>query len=155
MVAYYHLLCVLHTVTPGYVLVFSATEYEFDVSVYSPVGTVVFEALLFVENTNNFTSIVANFAGTGTEYSPFSINGDNLAATFFVIERDHLLRVTALDEVLDLNDEEAIYEFSIDAVGFFQGGSRELRADVIIHEIGKLAIATYCRQTYTCLLANI
>lgn len=138
MVAYYHLLCVLYTVSPGYVLALNATEYEFDISVHSRIGTFVFEALLFVENTNNFTSIVANFAGTETEYSPFSINGDNLAATFFVIERDHLLRVT-LDEILHLNDTEAIYEFRIDAVGFLQSGSIELRADVIIHEFGKLA----------------
>ena len=131
-------MCVLYIVSPGYVLALNATEYEFDISVYSRVGTVVFEALLFVENTNNFTSIVANFAGPETEYSPFSINEDNLAATFFVIERDHLLRV-ALDEILHLNDTEAIYEFRIDAVGFLQSGSIELRADVIIHEFGKLA----------------
>lgn len=155
MVAYYHLLCVLHTVTPGYVLVFSATEYEFDISVYSPVGTVVFEAFLFVESNNNFTSIGANFAGPETEYSPYSINGMNMPVSFAPIRRTRYSLTVALDEALDLNDEEAIYEFSIDAVGFFQGGSRELRADVIIHEIGKLAIATYCRQTYTCLLANI
>ena len=148
MVAYDHILCVLYTVTLGYVLALNATEYEFDVSVYSPLGTVVFEALLFVENANNFTSIVANFAGTGTEYSPFSINGDNLTATFFSIERDHLLRV-ALDEMLHLNDTEAIYEFRIDAVGFLRpSGSIELRADVIIHEFGKLASYLLVKHTF-------
>ena len=148
-------MCVLYTVAPGYALALNATEYEFDVSVYSPVGTVVFEALLFVENPNNFTSIGVNFAGPETEYSPYSINGMNLAVSFTSITRTHSLTV-ALDEVLDLSDEEAIDEFRIDAVGFLHpSGSIDLRADVIIHEIGKLAIATYYRQAYICLLANI
>ena len=46
-------LCILYTVSPGYVVAFNATEYEFDVNVYSPNGTVVFEALLFAENPSS------------------------------------------------------------------------------------------------------
>ena len=149
MVAYSHkiILCVLYTVPVGYVIAFNATEYEFDVSVYSPVGTVVFEALLFVENVNNFTTIAAGFVGNEFDYSPFSINGMNFSVLFIPITRNPLLRV-ALDEHLDLNDEEAIYQFRIDVVGVpSQGGmNTELNANVIVHEIGKLP---------TCLMAVI
>ena len=140
-------MCVLYTVSPGYVIAFNATEYEFDINVYSPVGTVVFEALLFVENPNNFTLIGVNFAGPETKYSPYSINGMNMPVSFAPIRRTRYSLTVALDEALDLNDEEAIYEFSIDAVGFFQGGSRELRADVIIHEFGKLASFPLVKHT--------
>ena len=109
MVTYIHILCVLYTVPVGYVLALNATEYEFDVSGYSPVGTVVLEVLLFVENVNNFTVIAASFTGTEREYFPYSINGMNvmISAIFTTIRRSHLLRV-ALDETLDLNDEEAV-----------------------------------------------
>ena len=140
-------MCVLYIVTPGYALAFNATEYEFDISVYSPVGTVVFEALLFVENPNNFTLIGVNFAGVETEYSPYSINGMNLAVGFFSFRRTHSLTI-ALDEVLDLSDEEAVDEFRIDAVGFLQSGNIELRADVIIHEFGNLASYLLDKHTF-------
>ena len=39
----------LFSVPIGYYAIFNATHYEFDVSVYSPVGTVVFEALIFLK----------------------------------------------------------------------------------------------------------
>ena len=42
----------LFSVPAGYLIAFNATEYGFDINVYSLVGTVVFEALLVAENTN-------------------------------------------------------------------------------------------------------
>ena len=66
----------LFSVPSGYLIAPNATEYEFDVNVYSPVGTVVFEALLIAENSiNDFVLVIANFAGAETEFGPYSING--------------------------------------------------------------------------------
>ena len=151
MVAYSHILCILYTVSVGYVLEFNATEYEFDVSAYSPVGTVVFEALLFVENQNTFITIAAGFTGTELEYLPYSINGMNLSVTIMSFRRSHLLRI-ALDETLDLNDEEAIYEFRLDVVGVPLQGSMntELSANVIVHEIGKLPYMLNGSDNFSC-----
>ena len=37
------------TVFAGYFVTFNATEYEFDVNVYSPIETVTFQAILITE----------------------------------------------------------------------------------------------------------
>ena len=144
-------MCVLYTVSVGYLLAFNATEYEFDVSVYSPVGTVVFEALLIVENVNNFTSIGAGFVGAEVDYSPYSINEMNFSVVFIPIRRNPILEV-ALDETLDINDEEAIYRFRIDAVGVpSQGGmNTELSTNVIVHEFGKLPYMPNGNDEFSC-----
>ena len=63
-------MCILYTVSPGYVVAFNATEYEFDVNVYSPAGTVVFEALIFAENSSSLVTMGVAFSGTEPNYGP-------------------------------------------------------------------------------------
>ena len=102
---------------------------------YSPVGTVVFEALLVAENISNFFTIEGNFAGAQSEYGPYSINGmDNFQ--FDAPTSNPLLTIT-LDDSLDPNDDQVDYTFTLDyvAAGFT---IRSQQIDVILHEIGKL-----------------
>ena len=133
----------LFSVPPGYLITYNATEYEFDVNVYSPIGTVVFEALLVAENISDFLTIIFNFAGAAAEFGPYSINEMDTQVTFDIsIEINPLLTIR-LDEALNPQDGDVIYEFTIDYIA----AGAQVKSDsvnVILHEVGKLlAIVSY------------
>ena len=131
-------MCILYTVSPGYIVAFNATEYEFDVNVYSPNGTVVFEALIFAENPNNIRIMSAAFRGSEVNHGPYSINGMDGSTEVNPIRSNNLLTIR-MNETLDPNDNEAVYEFILTAVAFnFQFVATELQVRVILNEIGKL-----------------
>ena len=91
---------VLYLVPTGYIITFNATEYEFDISVHSSVGMVVFEALLIVENITDFVIIEVNFSGAPL----YSINeADTLAIFGFFPTTNPLLTIT-LNEILNSDD---------------------------------------------------
>ena len=134
----------MYLVSPGYNITFNATEYEFDVDVYSSVGTFVFDALLIAENLIDIVVIRVNLAGNAGSFDPYSINGMNTGVDFFPNEMSEnpLLTVT-LDEVLDPNDDTMDYYFNIDyeATSSPAEGTPAVytgSANVILHEIGKL-----------------
>ena len=127
----------LYLVSPGYLITANASEYKFDVNVYSPVGTVVFEVLLIAENISNLNLLTSNFFGDQTLYGPYSINGMNEAITLNSPFTSNPLLAIALDESLDPNDNEVIYDFSIDIFAVFVTDLRNLRTNVILREIGK------------------
>ena len=126
----------LYLVSAGYIITYNATEYEFDISVYSSVGTVVFEALLIAEDISDFVLIMANFAGDMTSFDPFSINEMETEVRFDGPIRTNLLLTITLNEALDLNDSIVDYSFTINysalAVDLFTGS-----VNIILHEIGK------------------
>ena len=122
----------------GYYIAFNASEYEFDVNVYSPIGTVVFEALLIAENVSNLLTIASNFAGARREFGPYSINGMDIESTFDAPIRSNPLLTIRLDETLDPNDDQVEYTFTIDYVAAGSSRIRSQSANVILHEIGKL-----------------
>ena len=129
-------MCILYTVSPGYVIAFNATEYEFDVNVYSPNGTVVFEALIFAENSSSLVTMGAAFGGTEAYYGPYSINGMDVTAEVLPIGSNNLLTIRIDgDGALDPNDNETVYEFTISA--FADTPYTELLVNTILHEIGK------------------
>ena len=139
-------MCILYTVSPGYVIALNATEYEFEVNVYSPTGTVVFEALLFAENPSSLVTMGAAFVETEADYGPFSINGMDVSAVIFSIRSNNLLTIRIDDDrALDPNDNKAVYEFTIRAFGVTpQLGTTEIQVNIILHEIGKFfAIVVY------------
>ena len=121
----------------GYLIAFNATEYEFDVNVYSPVGTVVFEALLVAENINADFFIRVDFNGAAIAFAPYSINGmdDSLIITS-TRSTDPLLTIR-LNETLDPNDDQTDYTFTLAYIAAGAGVKFD-SANVIIHEIGKL-----------------
>ena len=96
---------------------------------YSPIGTVVFQALLFVENINDFATLGVNFAGNPDDYGPYSINSDSQ------IQTNPLITIT-LDEALDLNDDKVDYNFAIQYVAITPTILIH-SVNVIIHENGK------------------
>ena len=132
-------MCILCTVTPGYITAFNATEYEFDVNVYSPAGTVEFEALIFAENPSSLVVLGVAFGGTEADYGPYSINGMDITAEVFPIRSNNLLTIRIDDDgALDPNDNKTVYEFIIRAFAVtLQHGTTELQVNVILHEIGK------------------
>ena len=129
----YGIFLVVYLVSPGYNITFNATEYEFDVDVHSPIGTVVFGALLIEENMIERVVVVGN----ADSYDPFSYN--------FIsneMSRNHLLTFT-VNEALDPNDDTTHYNFNIEYEAFAPPteGSAIVytgSANVILHEIGKL-----------------
>ena len=138
----------MYLVSAGYVITYNATEYEFDISVYSSVGTVVFEALLVTENINDFVIITANFSGDINDFGPFSINGMETQVTFdHPITANPLLLIT-LNETLNMNDSIAEYRFTINyravIVEKYMGS-----VNVVLHEIGKLNHMHYTQ--YVCI----
>jgi len=124
-------------VPAGYYIAFNSSEYKFDVNVYSPVGTVVFEALLVAENINDLLTIAVNFAGAPTEFGPYSINEMDTEVTFDVPIISNPLLTIRLDETLDPNDDQVEYTFTIDYVAAGFTRIRSQSVDVILHEIGK------------------
>ena len=126
----------------GYLIELNATEYEFDVNVYSPVGTVVFEALFVAENINELVTILVRFAGNLSELALFSINETGMDSVTFnsPIETNPLLTIT-LDEALDPNDDQVVYTFTLDYATLASGVPLRTKSSfghVILHEIGKL-----------------
>ena len=126
----------MFTVPTGYIITYNATEYEFDVNVYSPVGTVVFNALIIAENINNFFTISVTFDGDESQYGPFSINGTSQVRFDFPISTNPLLMIT-LDELLNSTDQQLDYEFLLRYFALHDG-EVENTVNVILHEVGKL-----------------
>ena len=131
------LLCYI-LVSAGYNITFNATEYEFDVNVYSPIATFVFAALLMVENINDLSLIIVEFSGAPIEYNSYSINGMSREITFNSPMENPLLTIR-LDEALDPNDGQVDYEFTLNYFAVAIGSiPRHSSVNVSLHEIGKL-----------------
>ena len=128
---------VLYLVPTGYIITFNATEYEFDISVHSSVGMVVFEALLIVENITDFVIIEVNFSGAPL----YSINeADTLAIFGFFPTTNPLLTIT-LTENLNSDDENVDYYFTMHySADTTTGVEYANSVNVILHEIGKSTI---------------
>ena len=126
----------LYLVSAGYIITYNATEYEFDISVYSSVGTVVFEALLIAEDISDLVLIIAIFAGDMTSFDPFSINGMETEVRFDGPIRTNPLLTITLNEALDPNDSIVDYSFTINYISLTVGIMRG-SVNIILHEIGK------------------
>ena len=136
-------LCCAVLVPTGYIITFNATEYEFDISVHSSVGTVVFEALLIVENITNFVIIEVNFSGSPL----YSINeADTLAIFGFFPTTNPLLTIT-LTEILNSDDENVDYYFTMHySADTITGVEYANSVNIILHEIGKSTIVVTARK---------
>jgi len=131
----------LFSVPSGYLTIFNATHYEFDVNVYSPIGTVVFEALLLVEMTDERGIVLVDFqdsAGTGGvgDIEPFSINGMGNSDVISPVTGDVLITITT-DELLNHTDTNVIYRFQVVSLASIGSTTESEAADVILYEIGE------------------
>jgi len=146
---------VFYSVPTGYNITYNATEYEFDVNVYSPIGKVVFEALIIVENINRFTIINVAFMGSdsnGHEYGPYSLNGMDDFISFDPPTTNPLLTIT-LDENLNSTDQDVKHDFMLN---FFAIGVDNIVSEsvnVTLHEVGRLMcyLCTYYIKNSWCI----
>ena len=98
---------VVYLASPGYNITFNATEYEFDVNVFSPVETVLFDVLLLAENLSDILKPVYRFdiGNNANIDDPFGINQIQMSASVI------------LKKVLNPNDNRIDYNFNINFVG--------------------------------------
>ena len=128
----------LFLVPTGYCAILNATHYEFDVNVYSPIGTVVFEILILFENPEDVLIVFVDFWGTIGEFRPYSINEMGQYSTFCDNFTDGIITNVTLRQELDPGDENDIYQFEIYflALGVDYLYFIDHLVNVILHEIG-------------------
>ena len=141
--------------TPGYFTIsflvssfiaqFNATEYEFDINIYSPIGTVVFEAL-FIINPNIMVEYLSfDIIMMDEIVGESSVDGDfliNETIPPLVIQQApfqsmYLLTITT-GNVLDTNDTMDI-TFNLFAFIDISTGVLSMSvSNVTLHKIGKM-----------------
>ena len=124
------------SVSTGYFATFNATHYEFDISVYCPIGTVVFEAMHFYENPDDIQLALVDFqasSSTGTigDFEAFSLNGMGNGA---VVGPDGLITVTT-DQLVNASDTTC--DFSLASLVTTGAITESITAIVIVHKKGK------------------
>ena len=112
---------------------------------YSPAGTVVFEALIFAENASSLVTMRAAFSGTEADYGPYSINGMDTTAEVLPIRSNNLLTIRIDDDgALDPNDNKTVYEFTINVSAVTpHNGTTKLPVNIILYEIGMFLLKPY------------
>ena len=133
---------------PSFIAQFNATEYEFDINIYSPTGTVVFEAL-FIINPNitveylNFDIIpIDEMVGESSVDRQFLINGTTppLVIQQAPFQSMYLLTITTgsvLDFAGTMNTTFKLFAF----VNISTGVVRMPVSNVTLHKIGKVLLA--------------
>ena len=130
--------CVCFSVSTGYFALFNATHYEFDVSVYSTTETILFEALILLEDPDVIQIVDVTFSGR-TNSGGYVINGDR-SLVFNEPAGNVLFNMTVTEnkELIDGNDD--VFDLSGFAVSVQR--SEELTSSVILHIVGKLYLST-------------
>ena len=130
---------------------FNASEYEFDVNIYSPIGTVLFEAL-FIINPNVTIGLLAfdiitteEVIGEASVNEDFLINGTipPLLITQAPYQSLYLLTITT-GNVLDTNDTMDINFELLAFVNTLINETEISISNVTLHRIGKaLSVTSY------------
>ena len=135
-------------IATSFIAQFDATEYEFDVNICSPNGTVVFEAL-FIINPNvtveylSFDIILADdeIVGELSDDGDFLING---TTSPLVIQRPfqsiYLLTIT-IGNVLDTDAADALFNLSA-FISISTGESAMPASHVTLHKIGNFVVTS-------------
>ena len=143
----FNIICFL---VPSFIAQFNATEYEFDINIYSPIGTVVFEAL-FIINPNvtveylSFDIIMMDeIVGESSVEGDFLINGTipPLVIQQSPFQSMYLLTITT-GNVLDTNDAMNITFNLFAFVNISIGVMRMVTSNVILHKIGKVFMGRF------------
>ena len=124
---------VFFSVPTGYFAILNTTEYEFDVSVYSPPGTVVFEACIFLEDPGSIDLV--DIARSGTQAAiDYLINGES---SYVVNEPTEIISINiTTNQSLMIRDDQ--FTLSVFIVRNMSGvPPLLLTPPLIIHIIGK------------------
>ena len=109
---------------------FNATKYEFDVFNHSAPGTVVFEALLLLENPSDVVQVIIDFQrATQGNTDTFNISETVFGAPF---DMTILLNIALRDVFTPSADP---FELEALVIGI-NTGTRQVIADVILHVTG-------------------
>ena len=150
-------MCTLCNCIPIYFVLaiaeFSATEYEFDINIFSPIGTVVFEAL-FIINPNVTVeylrfdiimdeivgeSIVGeSIVGESSVDGDFLINGTTEPLVIRQAPFQSMYLLTISTGSVSYSNDTMDITFNLYAFVFLSTGVTEMSiANVILHKIGK------------------
>ena len=131
-------------IVPSIIAQFDATEYEFDINIYSPIGTVVFEAL-FIINPNvtveylSFDIIMMDeMVGESNIEGDFLINGTTppLVIQQAPFQSMYLLTITT-GSVLGTTDTMDVTFNLFAFINISIGVIRTVISNVTLHKIGK------------------
>ena len=136
-----HFVFIFYTV-PSFIAMFHEKEYEFDISIYSSTGTVVFEALfiinpIFTVRYLSFDIISDEYVGEITSYGDILING--IAPPLAIrapYQSVYFLAIT-VDNILDNNDTTDVIFDLFAFVRTSTGIVAMPTSNVILHKIGK------------------
>ena len=129
---------------PPYIGLFNATEYEFDINIYSPIGTVVFEALFIINPNVTVDYLSFDIIMMDEMVGESSVDGDfliNRTSPPLVIQQApfqsmYLLTITS-GNLLDTSNTMDI-TFSLFAfVNISSGITETLISNVTLHQIGE------------------
>ena len=146
-----HFAFIFYTVF-SFIAMFYETEYEFDISIYSSTGTVVFEAL-FILNPNvtveflSFDIITTDeFVGETTNNGDFLINGITPPLVIQAPYQSVYFLAITVDNVLDTNDTTDV---TFDLFAFVRTSTGIVAmptSNVTLHKIGKEVLLCICDQ---------
>ena len=138
-----HLICIFLYVVPSFIAMFDEAEYEFDINIYSPVGTVVFDALFIISPnvTVEFLSfdiiMTDEFVGESTVNGDFLINGTiPPLVTQAPYQSMYLLTITT-GNVIDTSDITDVTFNLFSFVNISTGTVVMPISNVTLHKIGK------------------
>ena len=131
-----------YTVT-SFIAMFNETEYEFDISIYSPIGTVVFEAFFVISPNVTVESLSFDIIMTDGLVGESTINGDfliNGTIPPLVVQppyhSQYLLTITT-GNTLDANDTTDVTFDLFAFVNTTIGIVVMPMSNVTLHKIGK------------------
>ena len=126
--------------------IINASEYEFDINIYSPIGTVVFEALFIIipnvtVDSLSFDIIMTDeIVGESSIDGDFLINGTMLPLLIQAPYQSMYLLTITTGNVLDTTDT---MDITFDLFAFINisiGIVRMSISNVTLHKIGKVSL---------------
>ena len=133
---------------PSFIAQFNASEYEFDINIYSPIGTVVFEAL-FIINPNvtveflSFDIIMTDeILGESSIDGDFLINGTMLPLVIQAPYQSLYLLTITTGNVLDTSDTMDITFNLFAFISISIGVVRMPISNVTLYKIGRALLCS-------------
>ena len=143
MYSYFNYFAFLFYIVTSFIAMFNETEYEFNISIYSPIGTVAFEALFIISPNVTVEFLSFDIIMTDELVGESTINGDFLINGIIpplVVQPPYqslyMLTITT-ENTLDTNDTTDITFDLFAFVNTTIGIVAMPLSNVTLHKIGK------------------
>ena len=140
----FYIATTLNFVVLSFIAQFNETEYEFDINIYSPIGTVVFEALFIISPNVTVEFLSFDIIMTDELVGESTINGDFLIngiipplVTQAPYQSMYLLTITT-GNVIDTSDTTDVTFNLFAFVNISIGVVILPMSNVTLHKIGKI-----------------